>query len=59
MAKKTLPPQLKAWSSCVKDLGLNPRMMAKGAKDAAKNKQKLRACAIGKLKKMGIEPKKK
>lgn len=59
MAKKTVPPQLKAWSSCVKDLGLNPRMMAKGVKGAEQNKKKLRACAIGKLKKMGIEPKKK
>lgn len=59
MAKKALPPHLKAYSSCIKDLGLNPRMMAKGAKDAAKNKLKLKTCAIGKLKKMGIEPKKK
>lgn len=59
MAKKTVNPHLKAWSSCVKDLGLNPRMMAKGVKDAAKNKLKLKTCAIGKLKKMGIEPKKK
>lgn len=58
MAKKALPPHLKAYSSCVKELGLNPRMMKKGVKGAEKNKQKLKACAIGKLKKMGIEPKK-
>lgn len=59
MAKKALNPHLKAYSSCVKDLGLNPHMLRKGAKDVAKNKKKLQACAIGKLKKMGIEPKKK
>lgn len=59
MAKKSVNPHLKAYSSCIKDLGLNPRMMAKGAKGAEKNKQKLKACAIGKLRKMGIEPKKK
>jgi len=58
MAKKALPPQLKAWSSCVKDLGLNPRMMKKGAKGAEQNKKKLRACAIKKLSAMGIKPKK-
>lgn len=58
MAKKTLPPALKAYSSCIKDLGLNPRMMAKGAEGAAKNKQKLKACAIKKLSAMGIKPKK-
>ena len=58
MAKRKISPQLKAYSSCVKDLGLNPRMMQKGAKDAAKNKAALKSCAIKKLEKMGIKPKK-
>jgi hypothetical protein len=57
--KKALPPQLKAYSSCVKELGINPQMMKKGVKGAAETKGKLHACAIKKLKAMGITPKKK
>lgn len=49
MAKRTIPPALKAYSSCVKELGLNPRMMKKGTKGAAAVKAKLKACAIKKL----------
>lgn len=52
MAKKSLPPHLKAYSSCVKELGLNPRSLKNES-----NKKKLKVCAIGKLKKMGIKPK--
>lgn len=59
MAKKALNPHLKAWSSCVKDLGINPRMMAKGVKGAAQTKAKLKTCALKKLSAMGIKPKKK
>ena len=58
MAKRKISPQLKAYSSCVKELGLNPRMMKKGVKGAEQAKKKLKACAIGKLNKMGIKPKK-
>lgn len=49
MAKK-VNPHLKAYSSCVKELGLNPRTIKA-------NRGKLKACAIGKLKKMGIKSK--
>ena len=49
MAKKTIPPVLKAYSSCVRELGINPRMMKKGTKGAAATKAKLKACAIKKL----------
>jgi hypothetical protein len=53
MAKKTLPPHLKAYSSCVKDLGLNPQKLKKES-----NKRLLKQCAIKKLDKMGIKTKK-
>lgn len=58
MAKRKISPQLKAYSSCVKELHLNPRMMQKGAKDAAKNKAALKSCALKKLERAGIKPKK-
>lgn len=44
MAKKTLPPALKAYSSCVRELGLNPQKLKQ-----ASNKKKLKACALKKL----------
>ena len=53
MAKKTLPPHLKVYSSCVKDLGLNPQKLKKES-----NKKLLKACAQKKLRAMGIQPKK-
>jgi len=49
MAKRKLPPALRAYSSCVKELGLNPRMMRKGVKGAAAVKKRLKACAAKKL----------
>jgi hypothetical protein len=52
MAKKTLPPHLKAYSSCVKDLGLNPQKLK-----LESNKKRLKACATKKLRAMGIKPK--
>jgi hypothetical protein len=58
MAKKAVNPHLTAYSSCVKELGPQPRMMKKGVKGAEQAKKKLKACAIGKLNKMGIKPKK-
>lgn len=42
--KRKLPPALKAWSSCVKELHMNPQLLKK-----ASNKKKLRACAEKKL----------
>lgn len=54
MAKKNVNPHLKAYSSCVKELGLNPQKLKQ-----ASNKTKLKACAIKKLDAMGIKPKKK
>jgi hypothetical protein len=53
MAKKALPPHLKAYSSCVKDLGLNPQKLKKES-----NKKLLKQCAIKKLNAMGVKPKK-
>jgi hypothetical protein len=50
--KKTLPPHLKAYSSCVKDLGLNPQKLKQ-----ASNKKRLKVCAMKKLRAMGIKPK--
>lgn len=44
MAKRKLPPILKAYSSCVKELGLNPQKLKQ-----ASNKKKLKACAIKKM----------
>jgi hypothetical protein len=45
--KRKLPPALKAWSSCVKELHMNPQLLKK-----ASNKKKLRACAEKKLRAM-------
>ncbi len=42
--KRTLPPALRAYSSCVRELHLNPQLLKK-----AENKRRLKACAEKKL----------
>lgn len=53
MAKKTINPHLKAYSSCVKELGLNPQKLKKDS-----NKKLLKQCAVKKLSAAGIKTKK-